>query len=188
MNVLDAIRERRAVRAYRPQRVDEATLQTLLVAATQAPSARNAQPWSFVVVEDRALLRRISRQTIQRMAANPYWRMYASFHDPDFDIFYGAPTLVMICARRNGLDPAGDCHLAGANLMLAAHALGLATCPIGLAREELSVDAMRRDLAIPDGVDPALPIVVGYAREPVPRTQRNPPLVHAWLRPGARPA
>ena len=181
MEVLEAIRERRAVRSFLPQHVEEATLQTLLVAATQAPSARNAQPWSFVVIEDRELLRRLSRQAIRRMAADPYWRMYASFPDPDFDIFYGAPALVVICARRNGLDPTGDCYLAGQNLMLAAHALGLGTCPVGLARDELASDTTRRELSIPEGVDPVLPIVVGYTREPAPQTEREPPLIHAWL-------
>jgi len=181
MDVLEAIRERRAVRSFLPRPVAEATLRALLDAAVQAPSARNMQPWSFVVVEDRDVLKRISRETIRRLAADPYWRMYASFHDPAFDIFYGAPALVVICARRNGFDPAGDCYLAGQNLMLAAHALGLATCPVGLAREELGAAGFRQELSLPDGVDPVLPIVVGYGARQAERTSRRPPLIHAWL-------
>lgn len=182
MDVLEAIRSRRASRAFQPGPVAEATIKALLEAATWAPSARNTQPWRFAIIERRALLDEISQATIQRLVADPYLRGYLSFDDPAFDIFYGAPVLVVICARRNGFDPVGDCYLAAENLMLAAHAMGLATCPVGLARETLQAEPMRRTLSLPENVDPVLPIAVGHARKQMAPTVRAAPVVHAWIR------
>ena len=52
MNVLDAIRERRSVRAYKPQAVPDESLTRVLEAARLAPSANNRQDYMFVVVKD----------------------------------------------------------------------------------------------------------------------------------------
>lgn len=56
MTVTDAIRHRRAVRSFTEQAVEESALRALIDAAIQAPGALNAQPWAFVVLDDRALL------------------------------------------------------------------------------------------------------------------------------------
>ena len=54
MDVLEAIHTRRSIRKYVDQPVPEELVQKLLAAAMQAPSARNQQPWEFVVIDDRA--------------------------------------------------------------------------------------------------------------------------------------
>lgn len=135
-----------------------------------------------MVVEERRLLARLFEVVKEPLAAASGWRERSALDDPSIDIFYGAPVLVVKCARRGGFEPTGDCYLAGENLMLAALAMGLATCPIGLARDELQSESMRRELAIPPEVTPVLPIVVGYGEGTRPRTTRNPPVIYAWLR------
>ena len=62
MDLLEAIHARRSVREYTDTSVDDGTLRELIDAAIQAPSAINQQPWTFVVVRDRALLAEISRE------------------------------------------------------------------------------------------------------------------------------
>jgi nitroreductase len=57
---LSAIYARRAVRAYEAVQPDEALVRALLDAAVQAPTARHLEPWGFVVVQDKALLKRYS--------------------------------------------------------------------------------------------------------------------------------
>src|SRR5690242_17994477 len=52
-------------------------------------------------------------------------------NDPHFNIFYNANTLLVILAKPAGLNPDEDCFLAAQNFMLAAHAQGVGTCPIG---------------------------------------------------------
>jgi len=67
MDVMEAIYARRAVREFTPEPVDDKVLRQLIDAAVQAPSAVNQQPWSFFVVQDRALLARISREAKAHM-------------------------------------------------------------------------------------------------------------------------
>ena len=62
MELLAAIHGRRGARDYTSEAVDEATIRQLIDAAAWAPSAMNEQPWGFVVVRDRDVLDRISRE------------------------------------------------------------------------------------------------------------------------------
>ena len=59
MDVLQAIHTRRSIRKYLDKPVPEELVQKLLAAAMQAPSARNQQPWQFVIIDDRAMLAEI---------------------------------------------------------------------------------------------------------------------------------
>ena len=59
MDTLEAIRTRRSIRKYLDKPVPEELVQKLLAAAMQAPSARNQQPWQFVVIDDRSILGKI---------------------------------------------------------------------------------------------------------------------------------
>jgi nitroreductase len=59
MDTLDAIRTRRSIRRYLDRPVPEELIQKLLAAAMHAPSARNQQPWRFIVIDDRAVLAEI---------------------------------------------------------------------------------------------------------------------------------
>ena len=180
VSVLDAIRLRRATRHFTPRGVDETTVHALLDAAVMAPSALDLQPWSFVVVQDPKLLKQISDQANQVLMHDPHWK-HVLPHEGAFDIFYWATTLIVICSRKEGFCPVGDCYLAGQNLMLAAYAMGLATCPIGFARDVLQTESMRTALGIPEGEVPVLPIVVGHAAGTMPVTERRPPKIHSWL-------
>ena len=61
-SIFDAIYHRRAVRSYRAEELPESTVRTLLEAAVQAPTAMHLEPWTFVVIQDRVLLKRLSDQ------------------------------------------------------------------------------------------------------------------------------
>lgn len=71
MNTRDAIATRRSIRRFRDDPIPEETLQAILTAATQAPSAKNRQPWRFVVVreEKRAEMVRVMREGVANMKA-----------------------------------------------------------------------------------------------------------------------
>lgn len=56
MNELADIYNRRSVRDYLPQKIDQAIIHTLLNAAVQAPTAMHEEPWSFVVIQNKGLL------------------------------------------------------------------------------------------------------------------------------------
>jgi nitroreductase len=185
--VMQAIRERRSVRRYTPEAIDDTTLGQLLEAAIWAPSAVNAQPWAFGIIRDRSLLARyaelakaiyLTDPPISEIAATPepvLRHLRELLSQPSYDVFHGASTLITIYATTPADVP--DCYLAAENLMLAASAGGLGSCPIGLARPLLDQPATKDELGVPPGFVAALPIVVGHAAEHPPVTARNPPNV-----------
>jgi nitroreductase len=186
VGLLDALRDRRSIRQYTDQAVEAHTLKTLLEYAVDAPSAVNSQPWSFVIIQNRNLLDEISFEAKKTLANDPRWKSEAQHGqnqivDPAFNIFYKASTLVIVCSNREEPAPEIDCYLACQNLMLAAYAMGLGTCPIGLAWDVLRTEEMKRKLKIPEGHYPVLPIIVGYPSEEAPKTQRDPPRILNWI-------
>jgi nitroreductase len=193
LGVLDAIYCRHATRAYTSQPVDDKAIRELLHAAVRAPTAMHLEPWAFVIVQDRALLKRISDRAKalaaaadgrahRELARAPETRLPAIFTDPSFDIFYGAGTLIVICARPVGMFAAADCWLAAENLMLAATALELATCPIGFALMALGDPELKGELGIPQDVTPIAPIIVGTAAGELPPSSRREPELLSWRR------
>jgi nitroreductase len=192
---LEVLYRRRAVRAYEPDVVDEHTIRSLLDAAVHAPTAMHQEPCRFVVVQDRALLRELSdaaKEMARRQAAEhgnllrtpgaPGDGTASPLADPEFNIFYDANTLIVICAKATNEFVIADCWLAAENLMLAACADGLGTCCIGFAVPVLNSPHTKQLLGIPDDVRAVAPIIVGNPRmEPTP-VPRKMPVVLNWLR------
>ncbi|NRQ36245.1 nitroreductase family protein [Nonomuraea sp. NN258] len=113
MTPLELIASLRATRHFTADPVAAGQLRAVLEAARWTGSARNRQPWRFVVVRDPALLGRLSR-----LGA------YAGH-------LAGAPLAILLAvdATLSTQDAEFDAGRAAQNLMLAAHALGLGTCP-----------------------------------------------------------
>ena len=186
MEVIDAIYGRRSVRAYADKPLERAVIQDLLRAATWAPSTQNVQPWAFLVVQGRdhlaSLSDRAKKHLIEHYGDHLAMGRYRTLmSDPEFEIFYGAPTLIVICAKPEPLMPIAQCFLAVQNLMLAAHATGLGTCCIGWAEPLICLPEVKAELGIPAEMTPAIPVVVGWpAESPEPPPRRAPEIV-GWL-------
>ena len=185
MDVKEAIYTRRSVRDFTAHSVDEKTLTELIDAAIQAPSAVNQQPCSFCVVRDKALLTKISREAKAHMLkSSPVGLMSHHFqeilNDPNFDIFYGAPVLIVISTVTQIPWAIEDCALAAENLMLAARSVGLGTCWIGFARAWLGTSEGKAALEVPTSYVPVAPIIVGYPKSvPSPVPRRDPEI--RWI-------
>jgi len=185
MELTDVIPGRRAIRHYTDQSVSKGTVQTLLRAAIQAPSAINSQPWAFVVIQDKSLLKTYSDRA-KRLCAEVYSadssqsELMATLTDPSYNIFYNSGTLIVICAKPTGQHPDWDCCLAAQNLMLAAHDMGLGTCPIGLAWLLFEQPDIKHDLNLPADYVAVMPIIVGYPRGAVPSVGRKKPEIRCW--------
>jgi nitroreductase len=180
MEILKAIYQRHATRDFSDAVVTPGVVQDLLRAAAQAPSALNLQPWAFAVWHGRDRLAGYSEQAKAHLLAatdpeyglDPRIDEYAS---AGVNIFHGADTLILICARPSRFSPNEDCFLAAENLMLAAHGMGLGTCPIGFARPWFNLPETKAALGLPEEYAAVLPIVVGYpARAPEPPPRRDP--------------
>jgi nitroreductase len=179
MDLDEAIYGRRSTREYTADTVDEPTIRRLIDAAIHAPNATNAQPWTFTVVRDQALLDQISEASktlyLATMPTVPQSERYLMLGDPQFHIFYHAPLLVVISGIRQGAYIVEDCALAAENLMLAAFGQGLGTCWIGFSQGYLNTPEGKQALGIPATWMPVAPIIVGYPKTvPAPVARKEP--------------
>ena len=187
-DLIELIQTRRSIRRYTGEAVPVALVERLLTAATWAPSAHNRQPWRFVVMEDAltkanlaaAMGRRLRRDlaadgldaaAIERDAGRAYARIS------------GAPLLILLCmtladmddypdARRRGHETtmaAQSVAMAGQNLLLAAHALGLGAC--WLCAPLFCPDVVSATLALPPDWQPQGLITAGYPAEEKTKTR-----------------
>jgi len=186
MDLDTALASRRSVRDYTAEPVDEATIRRLIGAAVLAPSATNAQPWTFTVLRDRALLDRLSTAAKAYLLAGGLpegpgaERRRARLADPDYQIFHHAPVVILISGAASDAWVVEDCALAAENLMLASIGLGLGTCWIGYAQRYLETAAGRALVGLPESILPVAPIVVGHPGAVPGATDRREPEIR-WL-------
>ncbi len=184
MTIFETILARRSVRSYTAQQVDSVTVRTLLQAAVRAPTAIHQEPWAFVIIQDRKLLQNLSDQAkplflvqIGQHARERSGHILDMFEKPDFNIFYDAGTLILICGRTTASFYEADCWLAAENLMLAACAMGLGTCIIGSALPALNIPEVKTRLGIPKDFSVVVPIILGYPMDEIAPVSRKPPVV-----------
>ncbi|MDH4075042.1 MAG: nitroreductase family protein [Acidimicrobiia bacterium] len=189
MDVLEAIRTRRAIRSYRPDPVDKATLTEVIGLATCAPSGLNRQPWSFAVIEGRERLADL--ETAARaawldddgavLASQPpaVAQHVRELLEAGFPIFHDAPAAIVLLVPSGDRMATIDTALAGQTLMLAAHGMGLATCPVALGNLYLNLPQTRADLGLPADGEVMLTILIGTADGPWPdMPARHEPTVY----------
>ena len=161
MEALDAILTRRSIRRYTPEPVPEETVTELLRAAMSAPSAKNLQPWHFVVVDDRQVLDAVRK-------FHPYSKMLEQ-----------APLAILVCGDSRAEDRQSymvqDCSAAAQNLLLAAHAVGLGAVWLGIHPRRGRVEGCRELFGLPDHILPVALIALGHPAESKPRADRFDP-------------
>lgn len=192
MDLVDVIKERKSIRAFKSDPVPRQKVEEVLGLAIRAPSAINLQPWELTVVmdEERARLSRkllkayrekrvsCSPGNVKPLPAMMAARGVASFEGmkpyldemgSDFTTyinegscnFYGAPVAVVMCIddafSSSRLVDVGACL---GYLVLAAHASGLWTCPIGLITAYK--DEVKEALNIPEEKDVVVAVALGY--------------------------
>lgn len=159
--VIRALKERRSVRAYRPEQIKESELQQILEAGAYAPSGMGAQPVIMVVVQD--------KETIAALG-----KLNAAVMGAETDPFYGAPTVIVVLADRSRGTWLEDGSLAMGNLMNAAHSLGLGSCWVHRAREVFASDAgqaLLKQWGIQGDYAGVGHCILGYPAGPLPQAK-----------------
>jgi len=159
---------RRSVRRYADREVPDEMVQDILDAAMAAPSAVAKDPWRIVVIRDKSTLAKIAEGL-------PNGKMLGS-----------AAVGFVICgdlsaAHDNQLSyMLQDCSAAIENTLLAAGALGLGACWLGVHPREERVWHLREVLGIPHEVIPVSAIAIGWPDGPLPsaRTRFDADKVH----------
>jgi nitroreductase len=160
---IDWILQRRSIRKYTSESVDETMITVLLKAAMAAPSASNRTPWHFVVIKNRKQLDRLAD-------VHPYGKM-----------LYDAPLCIAVCGdtATSELYWIQDCSAATENLLLAAACLNLGAVWLGVYPRQERVAQVNQLLQIPSHVIPLNLIAIGHpAEKKEARTQYTEEKVH----------
>lgn len=187
--VLDTIYARRSVRKYEQTDVPDELIKELIRAGTFAPSAVNKQPWRFVVIKNKDIIKKYSA-----LAKKLWVGQFSGTGDPDkaglvrvmsqpkFDVFYGAPVLILVFASPEAYSPQYDCALAAGNMMLAARSLGIGSCWIGLAAVLGTDKDVLTELDVPENYRLMAPLIFGYPAKAGARgPPRNEEVIIKWI-------
>ena len=167
-SILQTIMTRTSVRAFLDRTVSDETIELLLKAAMAAPSAKNSQPWAFVVLKNRALLEKLG-------ASLPNAKMTAT-----------APAAVVICGTLDKALPGEareywiqDAAAATENFLLAAHSLGLGAVWTGVHPISERIRILKDALKLPEDVEPFCLIPFGWPAAPAEvKDKWNPAIIH----------
>ena len=159
-NFLEIIKWRNSCRSYDASReVSDEAINNCLIAANNAPSACNKQPWRFVIVKDEKIRKELY-DTCLLPGLTMKW-------------IQDAPVIAVLCASSDKIVHwfapilskvpyyLVDCGIGGEHFVLAAAAQGLGTCWIGWIKP----DSIKKTLGIPAGIQPIAMITLGYPKE-----------------------
>lgn len=178
---LKTIYERRSVRRFTGQSVDRQLIEQLIAAGRMAPSALNKQPWKFYVVTNKEMIHELSKE-IYREGAKKILKtgvkqvvktglqllthFAESLHALKSEdvIFHGAPVVIFITGPCYDEWAALDIGMCAENIMLAAKAAGLESCPVGFAKF-VTETRLFPQLHIPGTEEVYLSVILGYGAE-----------------------
>lgn len=185
--VLNNIRTRHAIRRFQDRQLDEDTLQEILTAGLYAPSAGNNQDSRIVVCQNPEINQKLGELSryMQFKGRDPKLSSHAiSAEQPSIqddhtilDGFYHAPTVLTVFTGRSSYAH-DNAALIGANIWLAAHALGVGCCYIGRTDEVFATEygqKLRGEWKIPEGMVPVCNILLGYTDGPEPKEKPRKP-------------
>lgn len=165
--VIENIMTRTSIRQFTDQPIAKDTLDLLIKAGMAAPSAMNAQPWSFIIITDREVLDSLN-------AIKPWFNLKT------------ATAAIAVCGNltKTGDGPekdywVQDCSAATENILLAAHAYGLGAVWCGVYPNPDIVSGVERILQTPENVIPLNIITLGYpAENPEPKDKFKTENIH----------
>ncbi|MBW1890343.1 MAG: nitroreductase family protein [Deltaproteobacteria bacterium] len=167
---------RRSIRTFRQKIVAKPILEKLLAVACAAPSAKNQQPWHWIVVQQPAEVRRLAGMVIdwmrgvieaypQAAAERGFPRVVAAWDGGQERICRGAPHIIIAHGDKNWGFGAEDCALAISLLDLYATSFGLGSCWGGYFYSAINAHRpLFEDLGLPDGHKAFGAIMVGYPK------------------------
>ncbi|MDW8064339.1 MAG: nitroreductase family protein [Anaerolineae bacterium] len=189
--LLELLRSRRSIRQYLPQPIPPSWVIALLEAARWAPSAHNRQPWRFVVLEDAILKARIAQAMGERLSADlrqdgvPEEQIVGDVARSRERIV-SAPLAIVVCLSMTEMDCYPDerrqraeqtmatqsVAMAGQNMLLMAHALGLGACWI--CAPLFCPETVQETLGLPTDWEPQGMILIGFPARLPQRKPRKP--------------
>ncbi len=157
MDVFEAIKCRRSIRSYTKDPVTLDLVKKILDAGRWAPSASNRQPWSFIIIKDKEVKRKVAE-------ASTNGKFLA-------DAPLGIVVVIdpQVSPRSGGVE---DGAIATQNMLLAAHALGLGACWIG-SYNSVYEEKVKTILSVPKNKRLLSIISLGFPAESPTKTRKE---------------
>lgn len=174
MNVMELIQSRQSCRSYQDKPVSREDLMQIAEAGRLSPSACNAQPWKFIIVDEpEAKAKMCDALVVDGGITGCAWREKA----PAFIAIVEQPANVMPIVKEYYHDAQrfaqGDLGMAAMSMCYEAMQLGLSTCILGLNDQK----KMEQHFGIPEGRTVRMVLAVGYSAEDAePRAKVRKPL------------
>ncbi len=168
---INTILKRRSIRNYKQQQISKEDLNTLLEAGQYAPSAVNEQPWHFTIVQNKQMQGKLNQACKDIMTKSKDPQIAKSGTDPNFCIYYNAPTLIIISGDTKAIAPQIDCTLAMENMFLAGESLNIGSCWINAIYNFLLSEGgkqLKKELQIPEGFNVCAVAGFGYKAGEIP--------------------
>jgi nitroreductase len=185
--VIANIKTRRSVRDYIDTPLSEETIKKIIDAGRYAPTGINLQPWRFVVVQNKEMLKNLSDYAKPILVKNLEGRNDAGavnflkrVKDKNFNLFYNAPVLILVIGRINNALTDYDCSMCAGNMMLAAHSFGIGSCWIGGASVIQQSEELMGELNIPHNYKIVAPLIFGNPRTMPPTPEKREPVIF-WM-------
>jgi nitroreductase len=167
---MEAIKSRRSIRSFEDKPVPDSVIQTLLEAATYAPSAINVQPWKFTLITNKAEMKRLSDKAkpvliraLPDVGDEGLVGLKRRLSDPQYNIFYNAPLLIFVSGVKSHY-AVYDCSMAAQNMMLVGYTMGIGSCWIGTAVHTANDPKVKADLGVPEDHEVHAAIIFGYPK------------------------
>jgi len=170
LELLEAIKGRRSIRAFKPDKIPPEVIKKLVDSARWAPSAGNLQPWEFIVVTEEEKKQDLAKAALgQQFIAEASAVIVVCANVWRSGAVYGLRGETLYCIQ--------DTAAATQNILLTAYAMGYGTCWVGAFNEE----AVRAIVNVPRKVRPVALIPVGKPREkPAPPPRRAVDEILYW--------
>lgn len=170
---LAVIKKRRSIRKYKAEQIGDAELQAIIESAVYAPNAMNQQKWHFTVIQNHETLDRIADIINQNLLKSNIEFFVERAKSPGFNVFYHAPTVVIVTADEKAHFVEFDCGAAAENITVAAESLNISSCVIGMSGvlfDSEKSGEIKKELGIPEGYKFIISIALGY------KDIENPPV------------
>lgn len=166
-SIADVIHQRSSIRSFQDRPVSKEQLETLVRAAMAAPSAMNKQPWQFIIIQDKEILKALSQIRTSSMVQR-------------------APAAIVVCGDMH-LAGEGwlqqywiqDCSVASQNILLTITDMGLGGVWTSVYPAPERMKIVSELLELPEHIIPLNIIPVGYPQgQPEPKDKWDPKKVH----------
>ncbi|OHD15316.1 MAG: hypothetical protein A2086_01595 [Spirochaetes bacterium GWD1_27_9] len=172
--VLEIIKKRRSTRIFLDKPIENESIHTIIEAGCYAPSGYNRQPWFFVVISNKEILDKLSVETKQSLKLSNNEHLQEVGNNPNFHVFYNAPTAILVCGDESDSLYTSHCSVATQNMLLAAESLSIGSCWIGVINSfsldknnKKLIEEYKEKFKIPNNYKISHAIALGYRKNEI---------------------